>query len=183
MRTLSLGICVVVAFCMPAHAFAQDAGPDNDQGTSSRPVAVEVSDAYQLRAKIHKIASFAILPLFGAEWALGQKLYDGTADSSARGAHSAVAAGIGGLFAVNSVTGVWNLVDAWKSPEHRGKKLLHGILMLTADTGFFATAATAPDHERAGVISTDGRQTHRAIAITTIGVATVGYMIMLFGDN
>ena len=39
------------------------------------PVAVEHSDAYQTRAKIHKYASFATLPLFGTELVLGQSLY------------------------------------------------------------------------------------------------------------
>jgi hypothetical protein len=37
-------------------------------------VAIQHSDAYETRAKIHKCASFATLPLFAAEIALGQLL-------------------------------------------------------------------------------------------------------------
>jgi len=40
-------------------------------------VAVEHSDAYQTRAKIHRVASYATLPLFAAELALGASIYNG----------------------------------------------------------------------------------------------------------
>ena len=39
--------------------------------------AVQHSDAYQTRAKIHKYASYATLPLFAGELALGQSLFLG----------------------------------------------------------------------------------------------------------
>ena len=43
-----------------------------EQQTSPAPaVAFEYSDGYRTRAKIHKIASVATLPLFGAEAFLG----------------------------------------------------------------------------------------------------------------
>ena len=44
-------------------------------------VAFEYSEAYQTRAKIHKIASFATLPLFAAELWLGRSIYDTPSDS------------------------------------------------------------------------------------------------------
>jgi len=176
--TAALLVCVAL---LPAPGRAQEASVDDDAQSTAPPVAVELSDGYQTRARIHKIASFATLPLFASELVLGQKLYDGTGDSATRSAHSAVAMGMGVLFGVNSVTGVMNLVETWKSPEHRNKRLAHSLLMLAADAGIFATAATAPEHERDGPPSS-GRQAHRAIAITTIGLATAGYVIMLFGD-
>src|ERR1019366_1367116 len=81
------------------------------QGTA-QPVhaaAVEHSDAYLTRKKIHKYASFATLPLFATEFALGQSLYNTPANlGSKRVAHGIVGAGIVGLFAVNTVTGAWN---------------------------------------------------------------------------
>jgi hypothetical protein len=183
-ETIILIAFVAYAFWLPPRAMAQEQTTADDAigAQAARPVAVELSEGYRTRAKIHKIASFATLPLFATELVLGQKLYD-QPDSGLKGAHLGVATGIGVLFGVNSVTGVWNLVDAWKSPEHRNKKLLHGLLMLTADAGFFATAATGPGHERNGLEPTSGRQTHRAIAFTAIGVATAGYVIMLFGDH
>jgi len=63
--------------------------------TSPPPrVAFEYSDAYRLRAKIHKISSFATLPLFGAEAIIGQSLYDNPSGGK-KDAHLATAAGIG----------------------------------------------------------------------------------------
>jgi len=83
------------------------------------------------------------------------------------------------LFAVNSVTGVWNLIEARKDPTGRSRRLLHGILMLAADAGFFATAAVAPDSEDPNY--SDQRGTHRAVALTSIGIATVGYLVQIIG--
>ena len=73
-------------------ARAQDSAGDDPQAPTPRPVAVEYSDAYYTRAKIHKYASFATLPLFATEVALGQTIYnDPNANSSAaKGAHIAV---------------------------------------------------------------------------------------------
>ncbi|MBP6443940.1 MAG: hypothetical protein KA267_07975, partial [Gemmatimonadales bacterium] len=109
--------------------------------------AIEYSDAYAVRLKIHRIASYAELPLFAAEYFLGEKLLrdqrngvnqggeDGGNRSSARGAHSAVAAGLGVLFTVNTVTGGWNLYESRKDPSGRTRKWIHTIAMLAADAG------------------------------------------------
>src|SRR6185437_15734597 len=77
-----------------------------DNAQPLHAAAVEHSDAYLLRAKIHKYASFATLPLFAAEFALGQSLYNTPSNAgSQRAAHAAIGAGIVGLFGVNTVTG------------------------------------------------------------------------------
>lgn len=145
------------------------------------PKAFEYSDAYHTRAKIHKYASFATLPLFVTEGILGQSLYNDPT-SGKKTAHLAVATGIGTLFGINTVTGVWNLVEARKDPNHSGRRWVHGLLMLGADAGFLATAATGPGgHEEFTV--DDGRSTHRALAFTSISMATAGYLIMLFGAH
>src|SRR6266566_4440305 len=85
------------------------ASPNQDQ--TARPKAIEYSDAYETRAKIHRYSSWATLPLFASELALGQSIYnDPNANTSAaKGAHIAVGTAITGLFAVNTVTGVWNM--------------------------------------------------------------------------
>jgi hypothetical protein len=62
------------------------------QAASQPPLhaaAVQHSDAYETRRKIHKYASFATLPLFAAEFALGQSLYNDpqSQSSSKRGIH------------------------------------------------------------------------------------------------
>ena len=151
-----------------------------DAQTSPPPRAFEYSDAYRLRAKIHRISSFATLPLFGTEAILGQSLYSDPS-SSKKTAHLAVAGGIGALFAVNTVTGVWNLVEARNDPNKRGRRLLHGIMMLGADAGFLATAALGPESEHGE--SEGSRSTHRAVAFTSIGLASAGYLVMLLGGH
>jgi hypothetical protein len=124
-----------------------------------------------------------MLPLFGTDVALGQSLYTSSTDTK-RSAHVAVGAGIGGLFAVNTVTGVWNLLEARKDPNKRGLRMLHGLLMLGADAGFLATGAMAPENEHGrSTTFTADRNTHRAVALTSMGVATAGYLVMLFGGK
>jgi hypothetical protein len=144
------------------------------------PRATEYSHGYQVRAKIHKYASFATLPLFATEIALGQSLYNDPGGGK-KTAHAIVGTGSGSLFAVNSVTGVWNLVESSMDPVGRKRRLTHGILMLAADAGFFATFLAAPDDEHGDF--TDQRSTHRNIAITSIGLATAGYLTMIFGGK
>ena len=161
----------------PPPALFTGSGEASLQTPAPHP-AFEYSDAYRTRAKIHRIASFATLPLFATEVVLGQKTYDDPSRGT-RDAHVAVGATIGALFAVNTVTGVWNLVEARKDPNGRGRRLLHGILMLAADAGFVATAAVAPDSEHQDYA--DQRGTHRAVALTSIGIATVGYLVQIIG--
>ena len=166
-----------------ASARAQDSPGDDPQAPTPRPVAVEYSDAYYTRAKIHKYASFATLPLFATELALGQNIYNdpNANNSSAKGAHIAVGTAITGLFAVNTVTGVWNMWESRHEPAHHKLKLLHGILMLGADAGFVATFATGPGGRGANIDSQ--KQSHRTVALTSIGLATGSYLLMLFGNK
>ena len=159
--------------------------PDADtQG--QRPVAFETSEAYQTRAKIHKYASFATLPLVGTELLVGQSLYN-SGSTSARSAHIALGAGIVGLFAVNTVTGVWNLWESRTNPADRKRHVIHGLLMLASDAGFAATSMTGPGHGRNTTTQSqtfiDQRSLHRTIAITSIGLATAGYLVMLIGSH
>lgn len=176
---LALSAAVLIA---PA-ARAQDAdAPEQDQ--TARPRAIEYSAGYETRAKIHKYASFATLPLFATELALGQSIYTdpNARTSAARSAHIAVGTGITGLFAVNTVTGVWNMWESRGDPNHRTLKMLHGILMLGADAGFVATFATGPN-SRNNVNFDANKQTHRTLALTSIGLATGSYLLMLFGNR
>ena len=99
-----------------------------------------------MRRKIHKYASFATLPLFGVELALGQSLYNDSTRDSRQGLHAAVGVGIVGLFGVNTVTGAWNLFgEGWNDEHGRTLRLVHGLLMMAADAGFVATVATGPN--------------------------------------
>ena len=174
---IALAAVVTLALASPARAQEAPPAPSDQAGAAPPPVATEYSDAYRLRARIHKVASLATLPLFAAEGILGQSLYDDPS-SGKKDAHLAVAAGIGALFAVNTVTGVWNLVEARHDQNHRGRRLAHGLLMLASDAGFLATAAMGPEGDDDG-----SRGAHRAMAFTSIGMASAGYLIMLFGGD
>jgi hypothetical protein len=163
---------------LAASASAAASAPPDPQATpGARPVAFEYSDGYYKRLKVHKVASFATLPLFITQFALGQKLYSGDYGDGTKDAHTAVAIGTATLFGVNTVTGVMNLWEARKDPNKNTKKKVHGIMMLTASAGFVATGFLAPDDEGEG-----DRSAHRAVALTSMGIATVAYLIMLFGN-
>jgi hypothetical protein len=138
-----------------------------------RPVAFEYSEGYQKRKKIHVYASLAMLPLFVTQFALGNSLWDDSTEGK-KTAHVVVGSSIGVLFGLNTVTGVWNLWEGRKNPEGRARRLTHGLMMLGADAGFFATALLAPGDDGSG-----DRDTHRAVALTSIGVATASYLFML----
>jgi len=156
---------------------------DPQAAPAPRPMAFEYSDGYRTRLKIHKYASFATLPLFIAQFAVGQKLYDGNASDGTRSAHSALAVSTAALFGVNTVTGVWNLYEGRKDPNKSTKRKLHGILMLAADAGFVATGMLAPDDDDEGGGGGGGnRSTHRTVALASMGIATVAYLIMLIGN-
>ncbi len=186
--TICGGLVLAATLTLAPMAGAQDAvpapvpAPDQDQ--TARPKAIEYPEGYETRAKIHKYASFATLPLLGTEVLLGENLYNDPngRTSSYRGAHIAVGTAITGLFAVNSVTGVWNLWDSRNDPNHRTLRLVHGILMLASDAGFVATYGTGPGGRNLTNID-NSKPTHRAVALTSIGVATASYLMMLIGNR
>lgn len=149
-----------------------------------RPRAIEYSDAYNTRLTIHRIGSYTMLPLFAAEYSLGQNLMQDAAPPSwIKPTHGLVAGGIAVLFGVNTITGVWNLWDSRQDPAGRTRRTVHAILMLASDAGFLATGALAPGHEREFVSSTDFQhrvRVHRDFAIASISVATIGGGMMWF---
>lgn len=160
-----------------------------------RPKAIEYSDWYNRRLTIHKYGSYAMLPLFGAEYYLGEKLIKGDASDGEKSVHVGVATGIGVLFAVNTVTGAWNLWDSRKDPTDRTKRIVHSVLMAAADAGFALAAASAEDDEgdeHEGAIpdqlrasrsvegGEDDNSTHKRIAIASFGISTVGTVLMWF---
>jgi hypothetical protein len=174
-------IVIAPSLGFPASLFQQnDAQP-------LHAAAIEHSDGYLLRRKIHKYASFATLPLFAAEAALGQSLYNNSANTgTTRAVHGVVGAGIVGLFAVNTVTGMWNLFgEDRQDPEGRTLRLVHGLLMMAADVGFVATTQSGPNSgsRRQALTFETSKVTHRNLAVASISVATVGYLIMLFGNH
>jgi len=201
MRSLAAAFLLVLAVASSTHAagldltFASaiwpacrdDDGPAaQDAGQPLHAAAVQHSDAYQTRAKIHKVASYATLPLFGAELLLGESLYNTPVSGATRTGHIVVGTGIVGLFGVNTVTGAWNLFgEGWSEKDGRTLRLIHGLLMMVSDAGFVATTMTGPnDRARDAATTFDANKArHRNLAIASISVGTAGYLLMLFGNH
>jgi hypothetical protein len=147
-----------------------------------RPRATEYSDAYATRLAIHRVGSYVMLPVFAAEYVLGNRLMNGGAADWVKPTHGLVAGGIGLLFAVNTVTGVWNLADSRHDEACRTRRLLHSALMIGAEAGFVWTASLAgesDDFER----SSTGADKHRTVALASIGISTVGTVMMWLWRN
>lgn len=144
---------------------------------TQRPRAIEYSEGYYTRLSIHRIASYATIPLFIGQYALGQSLYNNPPGSqTTRSVHRAVAFGLGGLFAVNTVTGALNLWESRHVREGRLRRYIHATLMLAADAGFAATAMAAPSPRSA---TPDKLSHHRTLAIASVSTALASYVMML----
>lgn len=154
-----------------------DPGVPVDTPVARRPRAIEYSDWYNTRLTIHRWGSYVELPLFGAEYALGQNLINDTYPARwMKSSHKGVAGAITALFVVNTVTGVWNLWDSRSDPSGRARRLLHSALMLASDAGFVWTGQSA----RPAKLSTRDARHHEAIAVGSMGLATAGTVLMWF---
>jgi hypothetical protein len=155
-------------------------GVDPPQDTvRRRRHAITYSDAYALRLKVHRIGSYTMLPLFAAEYALGQNLLNDSHPASwLKPTHVGVALGVGTLFTVNTVTGALNLWESRNDPADRARRWIHASLMLASDAGFVWTGAVA-----GGSHTSDQRQLHKNVALTSIGLSTAGTVMMWLWKN
>jgi hypothetical protein len=114
--------------------------------------------------------------MFAAEYWMGQKLISQTSPAAnwVKPTHRAVAYAVTGVFALNTVTGVWNLWDSRKDPNGRTRRWVHTLTMLAADGGFVAADASA--HHAAFAYSREVR--HRNIALASIGLSTASALYM-----
>lgn len=163
-------------------AMVASASPESDRAVRAR--SVQYSDFYYTRLDIHRVASYTMLPLFAIEYLAGEKLLTRgkAAPLWAERAHKPVAIALGGLFAVNTVTGVWNLWDARKDRAGRRRRTVHSVLMLVADAGFVWAAhlAPAPAVIEARVQRGEtGWTPHKRVAVASMGLATASYLMML----
>jgi hypothetical protein len=118
-----------------------------------------------------------MIPLFIAQYVTGEKLINHPHEGCARSLHGPLAASVGVLFGVNTVTGLWNLYDSRKDPHGRTRRTLHSILMLAADAGFALTGAVTPNREQAA--GSSRANLHRTLAISSGSVALASYLMML----
>jgi hypothetical protein len=165
--------------------------PPTGTRVPEQPRAVEYSDWYGRRLTVHRWASYAMLPLFAAQYVLGDRILDQKVDvyrgvgdgvdPDTRRLHQVTAGAVGGLFTLNTVTGLWNLYDARRDPAGRRQRTVHALSMLAADAGFvvtgFVAAQTASDR------GPPEARTHRNIALGSMAIATAGAALMWFGRD
>jgi len=153
---------------------------------TTRRRATDVDEWYARRLLVHRVTAFAVPALFAYQWWLGDKLWDqstGEAEFRAwvRPAHRTNAKIIAGAFAVNAVTGAWNLWDSRHTQEGRTARWLHTAGMVGAMGGFtYAGVKLADDakHGRTADEIGDARSNHRAVALTSMGVTLVSGVAM-----
>lgn len=147
-----------------------------------RRTAIEYSDQYYTRLKIHRYGSYLMLPLFAGEYVLGQNLInDGNPPGWMKPTHLGVALGIEGLFAVNTVTGAMNLWEARSDPASRGLRITHTVLMLASDAGFAITGTLTPKKHSVDFAEIQAsRNRHRNWAIGSMALSTAGTALMWF---
>jgi hypothetical protein len=159
----------------PVQRFPRPQPPRLTLSSDSAAQAIEHSDLYYTRLTIHRWTSYAAVPLLVAQYVVGQQLDDG---GGSRGTHQALATATAAVFAVNTVTGSWNLVESWKEPGKLRKT--HSVLMLLADVALAATFATAPDDDDEGEGDDGGGTgTHRTLAIAAGGLTITGFALMI----
>ena len=120
-----------------------------------------------------------MLPMFAAEYWLGQRLLTGGVANWVKPAHSVVAGGLGILFTVNTITGVWNLAESSHDPVGRPRRLIHSALMIASDAGFVWTGMIAGEAKR----SQEGANRHRNVAIGSMALSSVGAAMMWLWRN
>jgi hypothetical protein len=150
----------------------------SDDTVRRRRKAIEVSDWYERRLRIHRVGAYTIFPLFAVQAVAGNQIFQDprNAPSWAKTTHRAGATGLAAVFTVNTVTGLWNLWDSREAPGG-GRRTVHALLMLASDAGFtYAGARLSEQAEN----SVDKRRLHRiwayssmATALTGVGVITL----------
>jgi hypothetical protein len=188
---LSLGLAVPGRDTLPA-AVANDSAEsaaaalsiarivepaDPSDSAQGRPKVIELSDWYYRRLTIHRWVAWGTLPLFAAQWAAGQRLYDDSraAPTWAKTTHRVGATLLATGFTVNTVTGVWNLWDSRSVKQGRALRTVHGLSMLVADGLFTYAGAKLSDEAEQ---SADKRQLHRTIALSAVALSTVSGVAM-----
>ena len=185
-------LCALVVLALPVHA--QQLAPvavtlassatDDTIPVHKRAKAVEMSDAYALRLRIHRYASYTMIPLFAVQAVAGNQLFQADKGGAlrpewAKSAHSLGAAAIGTVFTLETVTGLWNLWESRDNEVGRTKRYAHSALLLASDAGFtYAGIKLANEASR----DSQARENHKKLSYYSMGVALAGYGIMLVGD-
>ena len=147
----------------------------------TRPRAFAYSDGYDLRLTWHRRLSWGMLPLFAASYFSGDQILKkgGAAPGWARSMHGPAATGSAILFGTNTLTGSLNLWEGRRNPAGRTRRIVHSVMFTAAGAGFvYAGTQLAEEAEQ----SQAKREQHRNMALASIGVSTVSWLIMLVGN-
>lgn len=161
----------------PARRISLGIATDDTVPRRQRAKAFEYSDDYNTRRRIHKLASYATIPLFIGQYLTGSQLIDKGTDAPEwiKRTHPVLATGVLGLFAVNTTTGLWNAWEGLGDPNGRKWRTAHELLMLAADAGFVRVGMLSRDAKNSG----SARNEHRAWAIGSSATALTAYLMML----
>ena len=144
-----------------------------------RPRAVEVSDWYERRLRIHRYGAYLTYPLFALTAVSGAQLYDDPRNGApwAKNSMRYGATALATVFTSNTVTGLWNLWDSRSVSKGRTQRYLHTLLMIASDAGFsYAGSRLAEQAET----SVDKRREHRTWAYGSMATALTGIAIIKY---
>jgi hypothetical protein len=147
--------------------------------TRKRTRAVEYGGFYHTRLKVHRILSWSMIPLFIGSYVTGDQILKHRNDPPkwATTLHKPFAIATGSVFAVNTVTGLWNLWDSRKNLEGQTKRTVHSLLFIAATAGFTYTGTSLA---RDAVNREDRNRFHRQVALASMGVSVVSWGMMVF---
>lgn len=148
-----------------------------DDTVRRRRKAVEVSDWYDRRLRIHRYGSYAMYPLFALQAVAGNQIFPDplNAPSWAKTSHRIGAAGLATVFTLNTVTGLWNLWDSRSVPQGRTRRTVHALLLLASDAGFTYAGVRLSEQAETSV---DKRREHRIWAYGSMATALTGVGVM-----
>ncbi|MDB4889795.1 MAG: putative rane protein [Gemmatimonadetes bacterium] len=142
--------------------------------------AIEVSEWYERRLRIHRYGAYAIFPLFAAQAVAGNEIYKDphNAPDWAKTTHRAGATALATVFTLNTVTGLWNLWDSRAATQGRTRRTAHALLMLASDAGFTYAGVRLSDQAENSV---EKRREHRAWAYGSMATALTGVAVATLG--
>ena len=153
--------------------------PAAGDASAQRARAVQHSDFYYTRLKIHQWGAILMIPLAVTQYFVGQDIYKKGNDAAQweHDIHGPLAATIAVDYGIQAVTGIWNGIEDWGNPG-QARRTVHSALMLLAGAGFVAVGATAPEREDGGYLEGNASQ-HRTLAISSMAVMAASGIMML----
>lgn len=192
MRSLAILCAVVLTWgtasaqqVAPSGVTLASAGRQDTIVSRRRAQAVEISPAYELSLRVHRLAAYSVLPLFVVQAVAGNQLFQADKSGATRpdwasNAHRVGAAAIGTVFTLETVTGLYNLWQSRDNDVGRTKRLAHSALLLASDAGFTYAGIKLASDARG---DSEARDNHKKLSYYSMGAALAGYGIMLVGDH